>query len=440
MINKLIVYLKKDQIVNAMILVSFGSVISTFVSYYFNFYIQSIFPSFSDYSDFVFMITFLAILLLVPAAISSSLSLLVTELKVKNKFKELTMLYLRMNLLFGSLGLLLGGLTYILRDQISYNFNINNSYIIPAISIITFLSIVSTPCGSYLYGLLRFKSFVFLSLFSMISKLFAVITFFHLGFGFISIPYGLIVSYVLSLVLGNFFLIKSLDFEFKGVLVRGLTKQVLFFSLPLFFIFTGNGMLTQVDFLVIKSKFLSEVSGQYALLINIGKMFLFGSFIFLGAMSSQITEAYNKKEGYFKILFFYAKILLVIVFCGLCALGIFPKQFLGIFIYISSHLGLSLSSLNLYYSVVDLIPLYTVFISLVIIINFLVLFLVATSTTRIYASFIFTVLLQFLSIKYFSFDLYSAIICNIITASILLFYLLFEVYKKYEGINNSSRL
>lgn len=440
MISNLKIFLSNNKVFNAMILVSMGSVVSTFISYYYNFYVQSLFPSYSDYGDFILIVTFLSIILLAPSSVSTSLSILVTELKVKNSFKELTKLYLRMNLLFAGIGLLLGLFFYLLIKEISISFNIANIDSFRLFPIILFLAVATIPVNSYLYGLLKFKSFVFNALFTIFIKLLFLIIFYKLGFGFSSIFYGFIVSYILNFIFGNIFLIKSLDFVLENAVIKGLTKKVLFFSLPLFFILTGNGMLTQIDFLVIKSKFSSELSGQYALLLNIGKIFFFGSFIFLGAMGSQITEAYNKKERYFNILFFYLKIVSSVVFVGLLFLGIFPNYFLDFFVYLSSHIGLSLASLNFYYSVLDLIPIYSVFIGLVIFINFLVLFLIATSTTRIYLAFIISLFIQFLSIKLLATNLFTSIICNIITASILLTYLIMEVYKKYESFDNSTRL
>jgi O-antigen/teichoic acid export membrane protein len=252
--------------------------------------------------------------------------------------------------------------------------------------------------------------------------------------------YGLILSSVSLILVGNILLLSSFDKEYKNSDITGLTKRVLFFSLPIFFIATGNGLITQVDFLLIKSKLAPELSGQYGLLVNIGKIFYFSSIIFLGAMSPQITEAYNKRNGYFKILFFYLKIIIALIVGGLAVFGLFPKWFLDVFVFLSSKLGLNLTSLNLYYQITDLIPSYSIFISLVILINFLVLFLIATATTRIYIGFILGTLIQFLLIYTYSTDLYSVINCNIISASVLLGYLLYETYKKYESFHNSSSL
>jgi O-antigen/teichoic acid export membrane protein len=421
-----------------MLLVSFGSIISTFFSYYFNFYIQSSFPNLIDYGNFVFVLTFLTISQLIPLSISSSLALLVTELKVKNEFRQLTMLYLKMNLLFGLIGALIALFTVFFSNQISQLFKVGDPFYIQLVAVLILVSTLSIPVTSYLYGLLRFKSHTSLIILISILKLVFVYLFFISGYGFASVLYGLILSSVSLIIVGNILLLSSFDKEYKESDITGLTKRVIFFSLPIFFISTGNGLITQIDFLLIKSKFVPELSGQYGFLVNIGKIFYFSSLIFLGAMSAQITEAYNKKDGYFKILFFYLKIITALIAGFLFVFGLFPKSFLDVFIFLSSKLGLNLSSLNLYYQIADLIPSYSIFISLVILINFLVLFLIATATTRIYIGFIIGTILQFLLIYTYSSDLYSVINCNIISASVLLMYLLYETYKKYESFHNSS--
>ena len=160
MLNKLISNILKNSVFSGMLLVSVGSVISTFFSYYFNFYIQSIFPSFVDYSNFTFIITFITISQLIPLAISGSLSIIVTELKVKNEFKILTMLYLKMVLMFSLIGLIMCLLVLVLSNQISVVFKIDNIYLIQLLAVSLFFSTASIPVSSFLYGLLRFKAHV----------------------------------------------------------------------------------------------------------------------------------------------------------------------------------------------------------------------------------------------------------------------------------------
>ena len=135
MLNKVL----NNKIISGMFFVTLGSIISTFLSYYFNFYVQSLFPDLSDYSNYVFIVTFLSISILAPSAVGSSLSLLVTELNVKNETKKLTKLYLNMNLVFGVIGLLFLAICLILNKEISSVFKIDNPFYVQLLGLLLFL-------------------------------------------------------------------------------------------------------------------------------------------------------------------------------------------------------------------------------------------------------------------------------------------------------------
>jgi O-antigen/teichoic acid export membrane protein len=212
------------------------------------------------------------------------------------------------------------------------------------------------------------------------------------------------------------------------------------FSLPLFFIITGTSILNQLDIIFLKTRLSTELSGMYGYLNNFGKIFYFGSFLFIGAMAPQITESFNKRENYFKIFLFYFKIVFSTVSLGLIVLIFFAKEFLDLFIFFSAYIGLKQSSLANFYAILEYIPLYSIFISVYVFVNFLVIFLIAVSAFRIYIAFLLAVLMQGLLIFVFANDIYTAIYCNLFVSSLLLIYLIYEIYKKYISFNNSSNL
>jgi O-antigen/teichoic acid export membrane protein len=430
----------KNPLLFGMLIVSIGNILSSFFSYYFNFLIQSLFPGFHDFGDFVFVLTFLTLSQIIPSSISSTLNLIVTELKVKNEFAKLTLLYIRMLVLFSIVGFAIGSFVFVISNQISSTFQIQNVLYIQLLGVMIFLATSSIPVISFLYGLLKFKSYSFILVFGVIFKILVTLYFFNQGSGFISIFYGFILSYIACFILGNILLISHFDPKYRNHNISEYSKRLLFFSLPMFFILTGSSVLNQIDFMIIKSKLDVVSSGIYGYLINLGKIFYFGSLVFTGAMVSQITESLNKKENYFKIFFFYSKIILTVVFTGFTVIGIFTREFLDLFIRITSKVGLSYDSLKMFYEVMDYITLYVIFISLYILINFLVMFLISTSTFRIYVSFIISVLMQAILIFTLANDIYTIIYCNILVSSLLLIYLLYEVYRKYISFNHSSHI
>lgn len=430
----------KNPIFTGLFIVSSANIIGTFLSYYFNFLTQSLFPNFQDFGDFIFIITFLTVVMLVPNSVSGTLNLIVTELKVKNEFAKLTLLYIRMLVLFSLVGLTIGFFIFVTAQQLSEVFNIRNIFYIQLLGVLVFLTTANTPLISFLYGLLKFKSYSVVIVGNSLIKILFTLYFYNSGYGFSSILYGFILGTFLSFIIGNILLISSFDPRYKFNNVSEYTKRIILFSLPMFFIGIGSSFLGQLDFLIVKSKFDSLVSGMYGYLVNLGKIFYFGSLIFCGAMAPQITESFNKKENYFKIMFFYLKIVGFFVGSGFIVLAVFTKQFLDFFVFISSYIGLKSDSLSYFYYVIEYIPLYTIFIAIYILINFFTIFLVATSTLKIYVSYVVAVALQSVLIFTYANDINTTIYCNILVSSLFLVYLIYEIYKRHASFNNSSNL
>lgn len=427
-------------IFSGMVVVTFGSVISSFLNYYFNFYIQSLFPDFSNFGNFSFLMTVLMFSQIIPLSIAGSLNLVVTELKVLKDFSRLTHLYIKMLALFGLMGLFIGITIFSAADIISLQFKVGNIFYVQLLALIIFISTLNVPVMSFLYGMLRFKSYSFMMILIPLLKLILITILFYLGLSFSSILYTFLFTSILGFLAGNFFLLQDFDREFKLTNVNIYIKRVFYVSMPILFITLGNYLINNVDFIIVKSNFSEEIAGKYGYLQNLGKIYFFGSLLFIGAMVPQIAEAYNQKKKYFNLLFFYGKIVVTLSLVGLIVLGLFTKQFLDFFVYFSSLLGLRLESLKFYYQVENFVPLYSLFTFIVILINFLVYFLIAVSRVRIFLVFMIAIIFQTILILNFGKDIFSVLYCNIFVGILLLIYLIFEVYGKYVDFNNSSRV
>ncbi len=426
------------EMFNQMLIVSFATIISSFLSYYFNFFVQSKFPSLEDFSNFQFLITFLTLITIIPGSIGTSITTSVSEFLGDGKKDQLTDFFLKIYLLYFILGTILSGLVYFSKSYLAKIFNISNENFFLFLATILFISLLLTPITSFLYGLLRFYSYSLVLVALIFFKIIFLSIFYQRGFGFDSIFYSFIISSFLVLFIG-FILIKgSLSNSVNVRVPVSFIKKVIFLSGPLLFITIGREMLSQVDFLIIKSKFDTLTSGSYALLINLGKIYLFGSLIIVGAMLPQIASSYRTGGNYFKKLQLYLYIELMIVFIGLICFVIFPKYLIDLLILVSKAVGLNPSSFYSYYQVVDLLPVYSIFISIVILINFFTLFFISIQYVKIFYGYILALFGQFITIQYFSWDILSVIICNIIVSSILLGYLVYETRKRYQDFNYSS--
>lgn len=432
--------LENQRFFSDMFLVTFSTIISSFLSYYLNFYVQSVYVDVVDFANFSLFITFIGMVTLLPNTISTSIIMTVTELKSQERFSELNDLFRKLMGIFLLMASLFFLLIFKFEENLNnlFNIHVDNFFFFSGMYIV-FL-ILTVPISAFIYGMMKFKSYSFLVISTILIKILGIGYFYSQGYGFYAIFYGFITSAVFFILVGGFILLFNLERQNIKVSSKNLISKVFLFSIPLLFISLGKDMITYLDFLIVKSKFDAVLAGNYSLLINLGKIFLFGSLIILGVMMPQISESFNKGENYFKKFKIYLYLELLIVFIGLICFAVFPKYMVDFLLYISKLIGLSAASLQSYYGIVDILPYYSIFISLVVLINLFTLFLISIKKFYIFFFFIITIVIQYVSIYFLAGNILNVIICNIICASLLLGFLFSVTYKQYESFNHHSSL
>jgi len=423
-----------------MFLVTFSTIISSFLSYYLNFYVQSIYVDVVDFANFSLFITFIGMVTLLPNTISTSIIMTVTELKSQERYAELFDLFKKLLGIFLIISLVFFLLIFKFQENLNVLFNIHVENFFYFSGFYLLFLILTIPISAFIYGMMKFKSYSFLVISTILIKIIGIGYFYSLGYGFYAIFYGFMSSAIFFIVGGLIVLYFNLERPKLKVSSKELVGKVFLFSIPLLFISLGKDMITYLDFLIVKARFDSLLAGNYSLLLNIGKIFLFGSLIILGVMMPQISEAFNKKENYFKKFKIYLYLELFIVFVGLICFAIFPKSVVDILLFVSRLIGLNAASLESYYNITDILPFYSIFISLVVLINLFTIFLISIKKFYIFWVFILILLLQGISIYFLASNLLNVIICNIICASCLLGYLIKETYNQYEGVNHNSSI
>lgn len=434
------IILENKRFFSDMFLVTISTIVSSFLSYYLNFYVQSIYVDVVDFANFSLFITFIGMVTLLPNTISTSIVMTVTELKSQEKNSELFDLFKKLLGIFILIALVFFLLIYKFQENLNGLFNIHVDNFFYFSGLYLLFLIITVPISAFIYGMMKFKSFSFLVISTILIKIIGIGYFYSIGYGFYAIFYGFLSSALFFILGGMLVLFFNLEKPKTKVSSKEIIGKVFLFSVPLLFISLGKEMITYLDFLIVKSKFDSILSGNYSLLLNIGKIFLFGSLIILGVMMPQISESYSKNENYFKKFKIYLYLELFIVFIGLICFSVFPRYVVDFLLFISRLIGLNASSLESYYKVTDILPFYAIFISLVVLINIFTIFLISIKKFYIFGFFILTLILQGLSIFYLASNILNVIICNIICASCLLGYLLRETYKQYESFNHHSSL
>jgi len=441
MINKIRNVINENKtLFSDMFLVTSATVISSFLSYYLNFYVQSKFVDVTDFANFSLFITFISLISLLPNTLSTSIIMTVTELKSQNKFEELYDLLKKLFAIFVLISAVIFLTAYKFESNLNSIFNVDIPNFFFYAGIYLFILILTVPISAFIYGIMKFKTYSSILIGVVATKIIGFGYFYSHGFGFNSIFYAFILSSLFAIVFGFISLNSDLEKPKIKISSRKLINKVFLFSLPLLLISFGRDMVTYIDFLVVKSKLSDVISGNYSLLINIGKIFLFGSLIVLGVMLPQIADSYNKKENYFNKFKIYLYLELLIVLCGILFFGLFPRYVIDFLIFFSNLIGLNASSFASYYNIVDYLPYYSFFISLVVLINLFTIFLIAVQKFYIFIVYILTIIGQFLGIYFYGSDILNVIFCNIISASCLLIFLIYATFKQYENFNHNSSI
>ena len=423
-----------------MFLVTFASVVSSFLAYYLNFYVQSIFVDVDDFANYSLFITFIGLISIIPNTVSTSIIMTVNEFKTSEKFEELYDLFIKLLGIFFLIGSVFGLLIYKFQSTLSLVFKTDVPNFFTYSGFYLLILVLIIPIQAFIYGLMKFKSHSFLITSTVLVKLLSLGYFYSKGFGFSSIFYGFIASGIYYLVCGLLILFLNLEKNGQKISSKSAITKVFYFSVPILFISLGKELITYLDFLIVKSKFDSIISGNYALLLNIGKVFLFGSLLILGVMLPQISESFNKKENYFKKFKIYLYLELFIVGVGVVLFAVFPKLVIDLLLAISRLVGLNASSLESYYLIVDILPLYSIFISLVVLVNVFTIFLISIKKLNIFVYYILSLLLQGLLIYFASSSIQNVIFYNIICSGSLLGFLVYTTYKEYETFNHHPNL
>jgi Na+-driven multidrug efflux pump len=105
-----------------MFLVTFASVVSSFLAYYLNFYVQSIFIDVDDFANYSLFITFIGLISIIPNTVSTSIIMTVNEFKTSEKFEELYDLFIKLLVIFFLIGSVFGLQIYKFQSTLSLVF------------------------------------------------------------------------------------------------------------------------------------------------------------------------------------------------------------------------------------------------------------------------------------------------------------------------------
>ncbi|HAI63144.1 MAG: Polysaccharide biosynthesis protein [candidate division WWE3 bacterium GW2011_GWF2_41_45] len=399
MIGAFIQKVKTNKYLMGTVYIGVGSVLASIFSYLLQFVFGRIL-SVADFGTFNALIS-LSYLVGVPAGVFSvSLIKYVSELSSRQDSKKLTAMYWKLLVISLVLGVGISLAIFLLRFSISEQLKINDTVLITVYGISMGLAFAGAIPASYFQGLLRYRAYAFFNVLSSFYRFGFSVLAVLLGFKLAGAFGGMFVAGVLALLTAFFILRKNLT-VFENISLMEDYKRLLAFSLPVMFVSFGLMFLNNIDIILVKKYFDPEMAGYYAGTVTLGKIFLFGagavSTVMFPTISSLAARGLNYGRAFFKFL----SLQLVLVAGGLVAFSLFPSFLTRLFFG------------ERFMNSVEYLPVFSLFIGLYIVINFLVLFFLAVNRTSV-----FLLLLPGLIVQYVLINSNHATLYNVISADI----------------------
>jgi O-antigen/teichoic acid export membrane protein len=381
--------------------------IGSFFSYALQFVLSRVL-SLDDYGTFNALLS-VTYLVSVPAGVfGTSIIKVCADLLAKKRFDKITALFWKLNFYALVLGLTLFIIIYLFKNNIASYLNISDSYILIPFAVFLGLSYLNIIPPSYLQGLLRFRAFSFATVFTAFFRMLLPIVFIFLGFKVGGVFYGFILTFIFSFFVNYFLLKKSLG-VFENIDINDSYKRILSFGSSVLFINFGLMTLNNLDMIIVKRYFEPDIAGYYAGTVTLGKIFLFGAGTVATVMFPQISNLYSQKS---KLLYprfkKFFSLQLLLTFLGLIFFFVFPKLLTTLFFG------------DRFDHSVQYLPLFSIFIALYILINFMVLFFMAIERTKVFVFLIPTIILQYTLFLFFNSNINVIIGINILVSFLLL--------------------
>lgn len=413
--------LKNNQALINTLIVTVGSLLGSFFSYLLQFGLGRVL-SVEDFGSFNVLLSF-SYLLGVPAGVFGlSLVKLVSSLLAKEDFKTLTTLFWKLVWL----SLLIGGIIFIViflaRDVISRGLRIGDVMAVVMFGAVMGFSFFNVIQQSYFQGLMRFKA---LSIYRVLSSVFRLVLpflFAYLGYRVAGVFFGMSIGILLTFILSLFGLRKNFT-EYENADVRQHVGFILSFGASVLFINFGLMLLNNVDMILVKSFFDPTLAGYYAGTVTLGKILLFGAGSVATVMFPVISNLVGKGESYKRQFRLFFIIQVIFSIGGMLSFWFLPS--------IVTHVFFG----SKFDSSIEYLPLFSIFIGLYVILNFLILYFLAINKNRVFFVLVPGVILQLILINKFHGTLYEVIWVNIgVTLLSLILCLLFflRVDKSYR--------
>jgi len=380
--------------------VTTGILASSFFSYLLQFFLGRILRV-EDYGTFNTLLSIAAITGVPAAVLGTALVKKVANLKALNENEKVAALFWNATLWAAVIGLIVFLFFYISKDSVFAFIKLDDRLLAVLFGAYLGLTFLWSIPYAYFQGLQKYLNFSLYVSGSSFLRLALPILFLAIGISmssiFLGIFFALLVSYAVS-----FFGLRKHVLPVQCGSSQKELWEILKISSPILFTNIFMMLISNNDMILVRRYFDPTQSGYYAGVVTLGKILLFGSGAVSVVMFPRIAAL--KAEGKeLKTTFYnFLKMQIGVVGLGAVLFSLFPR------IIAVGFFGEKFLNSTQY------LPLFSVFVTLYVVLNYIVMFLLATDKFNVQYLLVPFVIMQYMALSNFHASLYQIIFVNIL--------------------------
>lgn len=401
----------KSRLVISSLIMSFGAIIGGFVNYLYHLLMGRMLGP-ADYGLLVSLISLFSLLIIPSSSIGLVIVKFVSFFKGKKEFAAISILFKKITKKLLPFSLLFF-LIFLMMSPIIISFLHLSSFLpLIIILIIILITIFSTINKAFLQGLLRFGWLTASGILEVLIKLLVAVIFVTWGFKVNGALFGLVLGGIIALFF-TFVPLRSF-FKTKRENLKINTKEILNFSVPVFFFTLSFTSLYTSDVILVRHFFPEQQTGFYAALSTLGKIIYFLAGPIISVMFPMISERHANGGKYKNLLLLSLGLVVIICLFGISFYFFLPSFIIRIF-YGQPYL-----------SVAPFLGFFAVFLSLYTLCFLFVSFFLSIHKTKVVILPIVAAILQIVLIWFLHQTLLGVVLISIgITALLLISLLLY---------------
>ena len=358
-----------------------GGVLANLFSFIFNFFMSRNLVV-EDYGTFVSLVSIITLLSIPASALAPTIVTLAGNYFAEENLGMVHALYIKIIKILIVVSIFLFILFTVFAVQVASFFNIKDTVLLPLTAVAIMFSYIFTINLSFFQAKLSFKLLPSLSVFSSFTKLVFGVVLVLVGFGLSGAITSYLLSYVIPIAIGSFFLRKVL-FHKSHSTARISLRELIRFGVPSAIIIFCLNSFINTDILLIKHLFSEKDAGFYAGLSLVGRVVFYVTAPVTTVMFPIIINKFKNGQPYKNILFAALGITAVMSVGITCFYFLFP-QFTILF-FLKKHE---------YLAIVNNLGMFGIFITLYSLISVLSYYYLAIRQTKVSALLVIGVVLQ----------------------------------------------